>query len=730
MFLISLVSVLVLAGMGSAADYTWDGDSPYSVLFVDPCNWDPLAPYGPDDCDDTAYIPSAGANPTVVITAPTVREIRGPAWNSNSDHEILLVQDANLTTCEHWRVEDTGDGTAYITLVDRARVEVGKRFYAHGDDQKAVISLYDDSVFIVNRDLRCGDDDADYFELNMTDNAYMYAGNDDDGFRQNDGEAHADIGGNAVFECEYWRWRMRSEEDFDNTITIKEDATVNVLDDHMQLSGGGTDLLMTVTDNAILNIDRDLIFGEDNSFTANATLDMPCGSNPYITVNDDLKFYDDEPDNPGAFIQVWLHGGTLDCGGFDERFEEGKYDWNIDICCNGVWIIDGDQTAMIAEHVETGRITICGYYEGCGSPYELVVDYNSNDNETTVSVEHDPYQVYDPDPVCCTDPDAEDVLPELCLSWTAGDSPCPPPITFFVFLSTDYDKVASGDLSVLVCYDTEANECCVEDLCLGETYYWRVDAVCECYTAEGDIWCFKVVDCLVFDDFEAYDNSCDPETALYETWLDGAGDCNGQGGNGTGSTVFSATDPDPGQEDKVMEYFYNSTGSEREFPYSEAQQPLDSPLDLTDDCEALLRIWFYGDPDNTTESMWVVLSDGTNDGQVTYGTIGPDSPDDIKNAEWRDFIVDLQDFADAGVDMSAVTEIAIGFGERGRVGEFPGDPVGVVYFDDITFCATTCIPRYARDGDIDDDCDVDWDDVDLMAGDWLEESDNYGYCPK
>jgi hypothetical protein len=290
-------------------------------------------------------------------------------------------------------------------------------------------------------------------------------------------------------------------------------------------------------------------------------------------------------------------------------------------------------------------------------------------------------------------------------------------------LHTDYDKVANGSLSAIVCDGIEVNECCVEDLCLGATYYWRVDPVCDCCDVEGDVWCFKVVDCLVFEDFESYDNSCDP-TAIFATWLDGAGGCTGQGGNGTGSSVYSIEDPDPEQEDKVMEYYYNSTGWEREYPFSEVNRPLDTPLDLTDDCEELLQLWFYGDPDNMTEDMWVVLSDGTTDGQVTYGKYGPDSPDDIKNAEWQNFVIDLQDFVDAGVDISAVTEFSIGFGERGRTGEFPGDPIGVVYFDDITMCDTMCIPRYARDGDIDEDCDVDWDDVAAMHEDWLEDE-----CP-
>jgi hypothetical protein len=170
-----------------------------------------------------------------------------------------------------------------------------------------------------------------------------------------------------------------------------------------------------------------------------------------------------------------------------------------------------------------------------------------------------------------------------------------------------------------------------------------------------------------------------------------------------------------------MEYYYNNAGWEREYSYSEVNRPLEPPLDLTDECERVLVLWFYGNEYNTTDSMWVFLSDDTNDGQVTYGTLGPDSPDDIKNKEWKDFVIDVNDFADAGVDLSAVTEISIGFGERGRTGPYPGDPIGVVYFDDVSLCTTICVPRYAPDGDVDDDCDVDGNDVELLFQDWLEE---------
>ena len=324
-------------------------------------------------------------------------------------------------------------------------------------------------------------------------------------------------------------------------------------------------------------------------------------------------------------------------------------------------------------------------------------------------------QAYNPYPA----DGAEDVPHNVCLTWSPADQePCPPPLTHYVYFSTDYNQVAIGDLSTLVDV-TQDNDVCVEGLCLGETYYWRVDSAWDCNTVPGNIWNFTVTKCVIFDDMDSYDNSCDP-TAIWETWIDGTGHCFVPG-NSTGSTVYSATDPDPEQSDKVMEYYYNNAQCERCPPYSEVGRPLEPPLDLTDECERVLVLWFYGDPDNDTESMWVFLSDDTNDGQVTYGTLGPDSPDDIRNAEWKDFVIDLNDFADAGVDMSAVTLIAIGFGERGGYGTFPDGPIGVVYFDDVSLCTTICVPRYAPDGDIDDDCDVDGNDVELLFQDWLEE---------
>jgi hypothetical protein len=764
MFLISLVSLLVLVNGAFARDLDWTNESPYSQLACDPLNWEPND--GAPGPGDYAYVnPPPGDGP-IFIHDQTLDEMEGPVWDSDDD-QYLKILDGDIQMPGGWGMAYGGDGTATVEIGTQAGGSWGEpnvviydlwgfenngtaNFIMAGNSRLEIqdgVRIVRDNDHIANFDLSGNAEmivggqfrtaDSGVMNFSMTDNASLYVdgewrnGDNDDGTLNlslsgsatvtveddfqigDDGHGNIEISDDAVMNVGY---RIRFEGRKGGVINVTQSGgTVNVANNIEQAREGWDDGIhpgtatWNITGPGVVNVSGhwEMARNED-TFAVLGMYDC----NAAVTVDGDLA----APEDGDGCAEIYLHGGTLDVSAFTH---DGDC-WLLDICECGVMIIDGDVVDEILADMEAGNITVCGKYMGCGSQGDIQIDYNNvNPGHTTIWVEMDPYQPYDPDPACCTDPEAETVPSELCLSWTPGDAPCPPPIEFYVYLSTNIDKMEIGDLSALIAV-TEDNSVCVEDLCLGETYYWRLDAVCDCYTAHGDVWCFTVENCMTYDDMESYDNSCDP-TGIFYTWLDGAGNCGGVGGNGTGSSVYSATDPDPMQDDKVMEYYYNSTGWEREYPYSEANRPLDEPLDLTDECEKVLVVWFYGDADNTTEDMWVVLSDGTNDGLVTYGTLGPDSPDDIKNEEWKDFIMDLQDFADAGVDISAVTSISIGFGERGKTGEFPGDPTGLVYFDDITLCSTICVPRYAPDGDIDEDCDIDWDDVGLMGEDWLED---------
>jgi hypothetical protein len=576
----------------------------------------------------------------------------------------------------------------------------------NGADAVGIFNIRDDANVAIEHSFRTGSETGAHVEFHIGGGSLNVGGDLGIG---DYGTGLFDISGGAVNVGQNWYMSCGRGADIDVNMT---GGTVSVDGTTMLCEAGEEDSIMPgvcVVDMTGGTIESNSIWMAREA-GGTAIINMTGG---HIIVQN--EFY--VPKSNYGTAEIYLHGGLIECGQFLHG-NPGHADYRLDICNDGVLVIDGNLVDEIWEDYFTGYITVCGYYMGCGGQYDLQVDYNNvNFGRTTVWVEHDPYQAYDPYPGCCADPNAEPVLPELCLSWTPGEAPCPPPVTFYVFLSTNYDKVANGDLSALVCSNIEVNECCVEDLCLGTRYYWRVDQVCDCYTAQGDVWCFDVADCVTIDDMESYDND-DPNNHIWDTWLDGAGNVHGQGGNATGSAVFTAANPDPEQSNKVMEYHYNSTGWEREYAYSEVNRPLDLPENWTDNCEKVLSLWFYGDANNMTESMWVVLSDDSNEAISEYGVMG-DDPADIQKEEWIDWNIDLQDFADGGVDLGGRRIIKKGFGIRGRDGEYPSDPVGVVFFDDIAICTTICVPRYAPDGDIDNNCVVDWEDVGLLVEDWL-----------
>ncbi|MGD8786963.1 MAG: LamG domain-containing protein [Phycisphaerales bacterium] len=77
-------------------------------------------------------------------------------------------------------------------------------------------------------------------------------------------------------------------------------------------------------------------------------------------------------------------------------------------------------------------------------------------------------------------------------------------------------------------------------------------------------------------------------------------------------------------------------------------------------------------PSNEAVQMYVVL----NENVVVYN----DNPDASQVDEWTEWNIDLQKFADQGIDLTDVDSLGIGFGDRSNP-QLGG--AGVVYFDDI-----------------------------------------------
>ena len=110
----------------------------------------------------------------------------------------------------------------------------------------------------------------------------------------------------------------------------------------------------------------------------------------------------------------------------------------------------------------------------------------------------------------------------------------------------------------------------------------------------------------------------------------------------------------------------NATGK------SEATLPLTEQRDWTANGVTTLVIWYIGDAANSAETMYVVLN----------GTAGVDNPDPdaAQVLAWTEWTIDLQAFAEQGVDLTNVDTITIGFGNRTNPS---AGGSGMMFFDDI-----------------------------------------------
>ncbi len=211
------------------------------------------------------------------------------------------------------------------------------------------------------------------------------------------------------------------------------------------------------------------------------------------------------------------------------------------------------------------------------------------------------------------------------------------------------------------------------------TYYWRVDEVNNANADSpwtGPLWSFTTANFLVVDDFEDYDAA---DNQIWYAWHDGLG-YGTPGvepyapGNGTGSAVGDDTTPSYTEETIVhggsqsMPFWYDNSI----LRYSEATLTLTYPRDWTENGITTLSIWFRGDSANSAETLYVVLNGNA--------IVTNDNPNAAQLDTWTEWNIDLQAFADQGVNLANVNTIAIGLGNRNSP-QVGGS--GVMYFDDI-----------------------------------------------
>ena len=213
-------------------------------------------------------------------------------------------------------------------------------------------------------------------------------------------------------------------------------------------------------------------------------------------------------------------------------------------------------------------------------------------------------------------------------------------------------------------------------------YYWRIDEVNNTNPDSpwtGILWSFTTANFLVVDDFEDYDIG---NNEIWWAWIDGLGYAShptlpAHPGNGTGSMVGDESTLSYTEETIVhggsqsMPVFYDNSI----LRYSEVEKTLSYPRDWTENGVTTLTIWFRGDSANAAETLYVALN--------SNAIVTNDNPNAAQVDTWTEWNIDLQAFADQGVNLANVNTIALGLGNKNPDVSGVAGGSGTAYFDDI-----------------------------------------------
>jgi hypothetical protein len=259
---------------------------------------------------------------------------------------------------------------------------------------------------------------------------------------------------------------------------------------------------------------------------------------------------------------------------------------------------------------------------------------------------------------------AVDVTQTPVLTWTPGLG-----ATHEVYFGSDAGALelkGSGDLGA------ESYE--PGQLEWNTTYYWRVD---EANSANADspwtgpLWSFTTANFLIIDDMEGY-NDLDPtdpaSNRIFNVWIDGFDDPTNGSLVGYENPPFAELN-NVHSGDQSMPFAYDNTAASK----SEATMSLTSNRDWTVKGVDTLTIWYRGNSSNTAETMYVTLNGSAR--------VDNDNPEAALETRWTQWNIDLQAFADQGVNLSNVNSITLGLSSvTGGTGN--------LFFDDIQLHVT------------------------------------------
>ena len=263
---------------------------------------------------------------------------------------------------------------------------------------------------------------------------------------------------------------------------------------------------------------------------------------------------------------------------------------------------------------------------------------------------------------------AADVQMNTTLSWTAADNAA----SHELYFGADADAVKNATTASPEYVGPKALGAASHDpggLEWDSSYAWRVDEVYPTGTVKGLVWTFTTADFLSVDDFESYNDLDPPDPAsnrIFDKWIDGYGTTTNGALVGNPLPPYAETSIVHGGA-QSLNYSYDNN-----LKTSEATLTLVYPRDWTEGGVTKLVVWFRGRGANSAERMFIAL----NGNAVVYH----DDPAVAQIGGWNAWAIDLQAFADQGVNLANVNTITIGLGTKGSPA---AGGAGQMYFDDI-----------------------------------------------
>jgi hypothetical protein len=203
-------------------------------------------------------------------------------------------------------------------------------------------------------------------------------------------------------------------------------------------------------------------------------------------------------------------------------------------------------------------------------------------------------------------------------------------------------------------------------------YFWRVDAVTSAGTVKGPIWSFTTANFIAVDDFESYTDDDAAGEAIWQSWVDGFGIADNGAQVGYLLPPYAEQTIVHGGLQSMPLIYTNADGVTN----SEAALTL-TARDWTEESVGELSLWFRGSANNTTEPLYVAISNATGAPAV----MANDDPVASQSGRWTQWVIPLQAIADQGINLTDVDKIAIGLGSKSGMAVVGG--TGTMYIDDI-----------------------------------------------